>query len=99
MRLLDAVLFSAVLLSLTGCQGGNAALPDSLGISTKQMPEYLVGVWEGRCEDYFSGKVSADGKRWEVKWLNYTWLEGADPPDREIIEANPEQLIFTKMAK
>ena len=55
------------------------------------------GVLEGRIEDYFEGPISEDGKTWKVKWWNYGWLEGADPPDIEAINANPETLIFTKI--
>jgi hypothetical protein len=55
------------------------------------------GVLEGRIESYFSGPISNDGKTWTVSYRNYGWLEGANPPDPNIIEANPEKLIFTKL--
>lgn len=54
-------------------------------------------VLEGRSEDYFKGQISEDGKTWNVKWRNYGWLEGAAPPDPNIIEAHPQPLVFTKL--
>jgi hypothetical protein len=59
--------------------------------------EIPLGVVEGNSKDYFSGPVSEDGKVWSVKWLNYGWIEGTDPPDPNLIEANPVQLIFTPL--
>jgi hypothetical protein len=56
-----------------------------------------TGELEGRIEDYFEGPVSEDGKTWKVEWRSYGWLEGADPPDIETIDANPEKLVFTKI--
>jgi len=56
-----------------------------------------AGELVGRIEDYFEGPISEDGKTWKVNWLNYGWLEGADPPDPEVIEANPIPLVFTKL--
>ena len=55
------------------------------------------GELEGRTEDYFQGPVSADGKTWDVEWRSYAWLEGAEPPDADLIEANPVPLDFTKL--
>jgi len=55
-----------------------------------------AGDLEGRMEDYFDGPVSEDGKTWTASWRDYCWLEGADPPDPNVVEANPEKLIFTK---
>ncbi len=55
------------------------------------------GDLEGRNEDYFDGPVSDDGRTWTVSWRSYSWLEGASPPDPNIIEANPEKLTFTKL--
>jgi len=55
-----------------------------------------AGDLEGRSEDYFDGPVSEDGKTWTVSWRNYGWLEGATPPDPNVIEANPEKLVFIK---
>lgn len=56
-----------------------------------------VGDLEGRAEDYFDGPVSKDGKTWTVDWREYGWLEGAAPPDPNVIEANPVRLIFSKL--
>ena len=56
-----------------------------------------AGKLEGKMEDYLEGPVSNDGKKWQVSWRNYCWLEGADPPDANLIEANPEKLVFTKI--
>lgn len=55
------------------------------------------GELEGRSDDYFRGVVSEDGKSWEADWLSYTWLEGADPPDANAIEAEPVRLEFRKL--
>jgi hypothetical protein len=55
------------------------------------------GELEGRTEDYFQGPVSPDGKTWDVEWRSYGWLEGAQPPDVNLIEANPVPLAFTKL--
>jgi len=55
------------------------------------------GELDGRIEDYFEGPISEDGTTWKVNWLNYGWLEGSDPPDPNIIEANPIPLVFTKL--
>lgn len=55
------------------------------------------GVLKGRTEDYLRGPISKDGKSWTVDWVNYGWLEGATPPDPNLIEANPEKLVFTKI--
>jgi len=55
------------------------------------------GDLEGYNEDYFDGPVSENGKFWIVDWRDYSWLEGATPPDANLIEAHPERLIFTKL--
>ncbi len=55
------------------------------------------GDLEGRQEDYFDGPVSEDGKTWTVDLREYSYLEGADPPDPNLVEANPEKLIFSKL--
>jgi hypothetical protein len=55
------------------------------------------GSLEGRSEDFFEGPVSEDGTTWKAEWKNYGWLEGADPPDANLIEANPIPLVFTKV--
>ena len=59
--------------------------------------QFPHGTLEGREEDYFTGQVSEDCKTWDVKWRHYGWLEGAIPPDSELIEANPASLVFTKL--
>ena len=59
-----------------------------------KLPE---GELEGKSKDYFVGPVSKDGKTWNVKWRSYGWLEGAEPPDPNLIDANPEPLVFTKL--
>ena len=56
-----------------------------------------TGIIEGRSEDYFAGTVSPDGKTWQVKWRSHYWLEGADEPNIERIDANPIKLLFTKI--
>jgi len=56
-----------------------------------------IDLLEGKIEDYFEGPVSEDGKTWKVNWRNYGWLDGADPPDPVVIEANPIELVFTKI--
>lgn len=55
------------------------------------------GILEGRTEDYFTGQISEDCKTWNVEWRPYGWLEGADPLDPNLVEANPEPLVFTKL--
>lgn len=55
------------------------------------------GELEGKQEDYFRGKVSEDGKTWNVEWVSYSWLKGAVDPDIEAIDAAPEKLVFTKL--
>ncbi|MHC4153661.1 MAG: hypothetical protein ACYST6_01860 [Planctomycetota bacterium] len=56
------------------------------------------GELEGRSDDYLEGPVSADGKTWQVNWRSYGWLEGAEPPDPNLIDAHPEPLVFTKLS-
>ena len=55
------------------------------------------GTLEGKSHDFFEGPVSEDGKTWKAGWKNYGWLEGAAPPDANVIEANPVPLVFTKI--
>jgi len=55
------------------------------------------GDLEGRTEDYFEGPVSEDGKTWQAKWRSYNYLKGAQDPDKEAIDANPEELTFQKL--
>ncbi len=55
------------------------------------------GTLEGKSHDYFQGPVSEDGNTWKAGWKNYSWLEGATPPDANEIEANPVPLVFTKI--
>jgi hypothetical protein len=59
--------------------------------------QFVDDALEGRMTDYIEGPVSKDGKTWETKWRCYSWLEGATPPDANIIEANPDTLIFKKI--
>lgn len=59
-----------------------------------QLPQ---GALEGNSEDYFDGVVSEDNKTWHADWRSYTWLNGAEPPDVELIKNNPEKLIFKKI--
>jgi hypothetical protein len=58
--------------------------------------EMPIGVLEGSTDDYFRGTVSEDGKTWKVNWISYGYLEGADDPDPNVVEANPVPLVFTK---
>ncbi len=55
------------------------------------------GDVEGRSEDHFDGPVSDDGKTWAASWRNYSSLKGGSPPDANLIEQNPEELVFTKV--
>ena len=52
---------------------------------------------EGKTKDYFDGRIPKDGNEWHVKWRSYGWIEGAGPPDANIIEANPVELVFTRL--
>ena len=61
---------------------------------TMKLPQ---GELEGRCQDFFKGTVSKNGRTWKANWFGYSWLEGAQPPNREEIEANPVPLVFTKV--
>jgi len=56
-----------------------------------------IGELQGHIKDYFSGPVSKDGKTWKVKWRNHMWLDGSEPPPIDIIDANPVELLFTKL--
>lgn len=76
--------------------------PETRILKVKIIVDYYMiklpaGELEGRMEDYFSGPVSEDGKTWKVDWRNYGWVEGATPPDPNVIEANPIPLVFTKL--
>lgn len=76
--------------------------PSTRMLKVKIIVDYFImklpqGELEGRMEDYFEGPISEDGKTWRVNSLNYTWLEGATPPDTNLIEANPVPLVFTKL--
>jgi hypothetical protein len=51
----------------------------------------------GRCEDYLQGPVSEDGKTWKVEWRDYSWLEGAYPPDINEETTHPKTLVLTKI--
>lgn len=51
----------------------------------------------GRTEDIFSGKVDFENERWAVEWRSFGWLEGADEPNIEEINKNPDFLIFKKI--
>ena len=54
------------------------------------------GELEGNVEDYFEGTISDDGKIWNVNWRSYCWLDGASPPQKDIIDQNPVKLEFEK---
>jgi len=56
-----------------------------------------TGDLEGWEEDYFDGPVSEDGKTWDADWRSYSWLDGAAPLDTDLIDSNPEKLIFSKI--
>ena len=58
-----------------------------------QVPDAKV---EGRSEDYFTGHVSDDCETWQVNWRTYAWVEGATPPDPNLVEKYPRKLVFTK---
>lgn len=77
-------------------------IPETRMIKVKIILDYYImelpgGELEGRAEDYFEGPVSEDGKTWTVEWREYSWLKGATPPDPNLIEANPVELIFSKL--
>jgi hypothetical protein len=59
--------------------------------------EIPAGVVEGSSKDFFEGPVSAKDLVWNVKWRSYGYLEGADPPDVNAINENPQPLIFKKL--
>lgn len=76
--------------------------PNTRELNVKVVVDYYqmklpFGELEGRSEDYFSGPVSENGKVWRASWTSYSWLEGAIPPDPNLVESNPVELIFTKM--
>jgi len=76
--------------------------PGTRMLKVKIVVDYFImklpqGELEGRIEDYFEGPVSDDGRTWRVNSLSYGWLEGAAPPDVNMIEANPDKLTFFKL--
>jgi len=75
---------------------------DTRELSVKIILErYIIklphGTLEGKSHDFFEGSISEDGKTWKAEWKNYGWLDGAAPPDANVIEANPVLLVFTKI--
>lgn len=56
-----------------------------------------TGLLEGTAKDYFTGQVSDDGNTWVAEWRSYSWLVGADEPDKEEINNHPEIVTFTKV--
>jgi hypothetical protein len=64
--------------------------------------EYLMklptGELKGRIEDVLEGTIPAKkGLPWNVEWRAYGYLEGADRPDVNEINAHPEKLTFYKL--
>ena len=59
--------------------------------------ELPAGSLEGKCEDIFKGTYVQGKRLWEAEWLNYSWLDGAKDPDKDIIDANPESVRFQKL--
>lgn len=56
-----------------------------------------AGTLKGRMIDNFIGPVTSDGKTWHVDWRSYGWLEGADEPPIDVIDANPTKLVLVKV--
>jgi len=56
-----------------------------------------TGKLQGKMEDNFWGKISDDNKMWNVKWVSYSWLEGAVLPDINEVNANPDSIVFKKI--
>jgi hypothetical protein len=56
-----------------------------------------AGTIEGSTKDTFEGPVSAKDLAWNVKWRSYSTIEGASPPDVNLINANPQELVFKKI--
>jgi hypothetical protein len=56
------------------------------------------GKLQGRMLDTLMGAASKDGQSWEVEWRSYGWLEGAQDPDIDYIDKNPEKIVFRKMS-
>ncbi len=56
-----------------------------------------AGTLEGSEKDFFEGPVSAKDLTWNVKWRSYSTIEGESPPDVNSIDANPQELVFTKL--
>ncbi|MCX5632783.1 MAG: hypothetical protein NTW93_03790 [Phycisphaerae bacterium] len=65
------------------------------------MNEYEIrlppGSLKGRNEDYFEGKISKDGTKWYADWRSFGYLDEAQLPDINDINANPEKLVFSKI--
>ena len=71
-------------------------------IKVKIIVDYYImklpaGDLEGRIEDYFEGPVCEDGKTWSVNLWDFSWLKDAATPDINLVKANPEPLVFTKL--
>jgi hypothetical protein len=58
--------------------------------------EIPQGTMEGQITDYLMGRISDDHATWNVNWLNYSVLAGADLPDTT--DNFPTQLIFHKIS-
>ena len=77
-------------------------MPKTRMIKVRIIVDYYImklpaGDLEGRTEDYFEGPVSGDGKTWNVKWWDFSWLKDAAIPDINTVRANPEPLDFEKI--
>jgi hypothetical protein len=75
---------------------------DTQMVDVKIVVEHYViqlptGRLEGHMIDYVSGPISKDGKTWEAERRNHGWLDGADPPPIDLIDANPDKLVFRKL--
>jgi hypothetical protein len=76
--------------------------PDTRRLDLKIILEYFRmelpdGVLEGTSTDVFNGEVSKDGSTWIVDWRSYSHIEGAARPDPNLIDENPDRLIFVKV--
>jgi len=60
--------------------------------------EIPAGAVEGYSKDLFEGSVDEKSLTWDVEWRSYSALEGGSSPDVNAITANPEKLIFKKLA-
>lgn len=77
-------------------------IPKTRMIKVKIIVDYYImklpaGDLEGRIEDYFEGPVCEDGKTWSVNLWDFSWLKDAATPDINLVKANPEPLVFTKL--